>query len=234
MINLSSPLPELVLNALSSPAVVSEHQVHVNSDRWQKVLGDKGLAAAGGKLGSGGRITISRQELFDLGQQTPSPSQAMQLLYHSLAWGLGLPGSWLHRRLDGLAKDQTNAARILETAWLAIRSGESTQEVYSLLTTQRGAGRIPRLGPAFGTKFLYFAQGTQAEPNHLILDRVVAGRLKHLDVWPDARNDSWGPAVYSAYCQLLNQWAHQATERTGSEVPVRADQIEHTLFKLKV
>ncbi|UKA73520.1 8-oxoguanine DNA glycosylase OGG fold protein [Arthrobacter sp. FW306-06-A] len=234
MIILSSPLPEPVYEALSTPAVVLDHRVNVNSDRWQKVLSDKGLVPAEGKLASGGRITISRQEVFALGQQTPSPARAMQLLYHSLAWGLGLPGSWLHRRLDGLAKDPTQTAALLENAWSAIQAGEPAREAYSILTTPRGTGRVSQLGPAFGTKFLYFSQGSKVMPNHLILDRVVAGRLKSLDVWPDARNDSWGPSIYGAYCQLLNQWAAEATQRAEADSPVRADQIEHTLFKLKL
>ncbi|WP_175460517.1 hypothetical protein [Arthrobacter sp. ok909] len=31
------------------------------------------------------------------------------------------------------------------------------------MTTDRGAGRIPWFGPAFSTKFLYFAQGSAPE-----------------------------------------------------------------------
>lgn len=232
MINLESPVPRAILEDLSGPRAVMNHVVNVNSDRWQKVLSDRGLPVPEDKLASGGRIMISRAEVFKLGQQVPSRAASFQLLYHALAWGLGLPASWLHLRLDGLAEDPDRAAAKLEEAWLATHAGRSPSEVYTILTTERGSGRIKQFGPAFATKFMYFAQGPTVMPNLLILDSVVAGKLRG-EIWPDARADAWAPSTYEAYCQLLERWAVQATSLLGAGTPVRADQIEYTLFKTK-
>jgi hypothetical protein len=40
-----------------------------------------------------------------------------------------------------------------------------------------GIARLPHLGPAFGTKFLYFCSATSSQPA-LILDRLVARWLR--------------------------------------------------------
>lgn len=232
MINLNSPLPEVILESLVAPAAVQNHSVHVDSDRWQKALHERGLPTARGKFATGGKITISRAEIFTIGQQIPSREGSMQLLYHALAWGLGMRASWLHLRLNGLAKNPDHAAATLEASWTAARTGASPSSVYRTLTKERGGGRIQQLGPAFGTKFMYFAEGTSPMPKHLILDRVVAGKLKKLEVWPDARTDAWAPGTYESYCQLLKQWAAEATQRLDVDPPVRADQIEMTLFKV--
>lgn len=234
MINLNSPLPEVILESLIAPSAVQNHSVQVDSDRWQKALHARGLPLARGKFATGGRITISRAELFGIGQQVPTPDGAMQLLYHALAWGLGMRALWLHLRLNGLAKDPDHAAATLQDSWTAARSAESPSTVYRTLTTERGGGRIQQLGPAFGTKFMYFAEGTSPTPRHLILDRVVATKLKKLEVWPDARTDAWAPGTYESYCQLLKQWAAEATQRLDIDPQVRADQIEMTLFKIRL
>jgi hypothetical protein len=230
MINEEAPLPDDVLATLPGTEAVRDHAVAVDGERWRRTLSERGIPAITGKLADGGRITVTRQEVFDLGDQDPSVENAFQLLYYSLAWGLGTRASRLHQRLDGLAKHQDTAGELLVSAWTSVRNGGPTAEAYSLLTTNRGSGRIPWFGPAFSTKFLYFAQGSTTAPRHLILDQVVSRNLRR-DAWPQAPTAGWWPETYQRYCTLLTHWAAQASKEPTVQRMVRADEIELALFR---
>ncbi|WP_026548888.1 hypothetical protein [Arthrobacter sp. Br18] len=230
MINEKAPLPDDVLAKLPGTETVLGHAVAVDGERWRRALSDRGLPAIAGKLAGAGRTTVTRQEVFNLGDQDPTVENAFQLLYYSLAWGLGTRASRLHQRLDGLAKHQDTAGELLVSAWTSVRNGAPTTDAYSLLTTKRGAGRIPWFGPAFSTKLLYFAQGSVTKPRHLILDQVVSRNLRQ-DAWPQAPTAGWWPETYQRYCTLLTRWAAQASEHSTVQRTVRADEIELALFR---
>ena len=174
-------------------------------------------------------MSISRAEVFDRGDREATVENAFQLLYYSLAWGLGTRAPRLHARLDALSADQDRTGELLVKAWETVKTGAPVVEAYSVLTTDRGAGRIRQLGPAFATKFLYFAQGAAAEPRFLILDAVVAGNLS--EAWPGAAAGGWYPETYGRYCDLMAGWARQAATRMNQSRQVRADEIELALFR---
>ncbi|WP_350224933.1 hypothetical protein [Arthrobacter sp. efr-133-TYG-104] len=231
MINENAPLPDDVFANLPGAAAVMSHAVSVDSERWQCALAARHLQPAEGKLGSGERhISVTRKEVFDLGDQERTAENAFQLLYYSLAWGLGTRAPRLHQRLDSLVAQEEKGGQLLLEAWTLVRDGAPTREAYGTLTSNRGAGRIPWLGPAFSTKFLYFAQGSAARPRHVILDQVVAKNLRP-DAWPQAPTAGWWPETYERYSRLLDRWADEATERLETARRVRPDEIELTLFR---
>jgi hypothetical protein len=230
MINEDAPLPDDIFAKLPGSSAILNHEVSVESDRWRRELTARDLPPAQGKLGGAGRTSVTRQEVFDLGDQTPTVEDAFQLFYYSLAWGLGTRAPRLHQRLDGLAADQKKAGQRLVTAWTLVQDGAPPREAYRTLTTDKGAGRIPWFGPAFSTKFLYFAQGSAVHPKHVILDQVVSKNLRS-DVWPEAPTAGWWPETYDRYCGLLGRWADQASERLNGTRSVRADEIELSLFR---
>lgn len=230
MIDENAPLPDDIFAKLPGVEVVMNHAVSVDGERWRRALTDRGLPSVGGKFADGGRTTVTRKEVFDLGEQPPTVEQAFQLLYYSLAWGLGTKAPRLHQRLDGLAAYRDKAGELLTSAWTLVREGAPAKDVYSTLTTNRGEARIPWFGPAFSTKFLYFAQGSTIEPRYLILDRVVSTNL-HRDVWPQGATAGWWPETYERYCNLLGGWAEQATERLDRTRRVRCDEVELALFR---
>lgn len=228
MINADARLPQDLFAALPGKDAVMGHDVAVNCDRWQEALSARGLPPLQGVLADAGVTKISRADVFELGSREITPSNAFQLLYYSLAWGLGGRAPRLHQRLNALAAHQDRAENLLVDAWRAVRNGEPAQKVYGVLTTDRGAGRIPWFGPAFSTKFLYFAQGSEVPPLYVILDQVVARNLA--DVWPGAPKNAWFPDTYDRYCAVAGSWAEQATERLDGARKVRADEIEFVLF----
>lgn len=230
MINENAPLPDDIFARLPGSSAVLSHAVSVDSDRWTRALAARGLPPAQGKLAGAGHTSVTRKEVFDLGDLSPTVENAFQLFYYSLAWGLGTRAPRLHQRLDGLAAHQENAGQRLVAAWTLVQDGAPPRDAYRTLTTDRGAGRVPWFGPAFSTKFLYFAQGSAAHPRHIILDQVVSKNLRQ-DAWPQAPTAGWWPETYERYCGLLGRWADQAGERLDGARRVRPDEIEITLFR---
>ncbi|GAA1149614.1 hypothetical protein [Nesterenkonia lutea] len=225
MINEDARLPQDILHALPGSNAVLKHGVEVDAARWRAELSKRGLPTLTGMLGSLDRVSLTRRDVFEIGDREPTPDNAFQLFYYSLSWGLGLKAPRLHHRLDNFASHREEASELLVSAWNAARSGEFVKDAFSILTTEDGAGRIPWFGPAFSTKFLYFAQGAAAEPKLLNLDRDVAANLAR-DAWPDATTDVWVPEVYEQYCTLLGQWAEEASADSSVDREVRADEIE--------
>jgi hypothetical protein len=81
--------------------------------------------------------------------------------------------------------------------------------------------RLRWLGPAFGTKYLYFCpQGPT--PAALILDRLVAQWLTR-NLHRTIRSGPWSPSTYHRYLDLLGSWA--------AAFGVAADAIERCIFQ---
>lgn len=109
-------------------------------------------------------------------------------------------------------------------------------------------GQVPRLGPAFFTKFLYFA-GLALEPVHgmrpLILDRVMSRRLRQIAaavgresghdvdgsvaawVWSDT---NWTPHRYGVYLSFMHAAAGQLAAAEGWPSGAAPDLLECALF----
>jgi hypothetical protein len=222
-------LPDVVFESLpSGRAQVLTHGAVVDSDRWHRELASRSLPEPTGKLAGAGTVRLTRADVFACAETEPSPEASLQLLYASLAWGLGTKASRLTGRLDGLAKDLDGAIELLARAWQHVRGGADPQACYEDLIDQRGGGRIYENGPAFATKFLYFAHGAKTSPRCVILDEVVSKRLRTLGVWPNAAPAAWFPSTYADYCGLMGHWAEQAATRMGRDVA--ADEIEFALF----
>jgi hypothetical protein len=206
---------------------VLDQSIPVDAARWRETLNARALPKLVGKLDNRGHIALSRADVFTVANQEPTPDAALQLLWYCLAWGLGLRAPRLHARLDAIANDPNRASQLLTEAWRSVRDMGDPEASYAILTTARGVGRIKWLGPAFSTKFLYFAQGVAATPTHLILDKVVSTKLQ-ATAWPDAPTAGWWPSTYGAYCSLMQHWTAEASDRSGRDVS--PDEIEFTVF----
>jgi hypothetical protein len=217
MLNPNTPLPNDVYERLPGREAVLDQKIKVGSARWRKAISARNLPLPVGKLGKSEDILLSRSDVFDVADRTPTPESAFQLLWYSLAWGLGPRAPRLHARLDAIADDRKRASRLLTDAWLSALDGGDPETTYRILTTDRGAARIKWLGPAFSTKFLYFAQGHAMAAKYLILDKVVATKLQST-AWPDAPTAAWWPSTYGSYCVLMQHWATAASDKLDREV----------------
>jgi hypothetical protein len=92
-------------------------------------------------------------------------------------------------------------------------------EAYALLG-DRGVPRLARLGPAFGTKFLYFCSPANSRPA-LILDRLVAAWLRE-NTGLSLNEARWSVSTYDRYLQAMFGWA--------DELDTAADELEACIF----
>jgi len=118
-----------------------------------------------------------------------------------MVWGYGPTGygPWRTRRV--LNENHDAAQRLLRTA--TAESMENEERAYIHLAKE---SRLTFLGPAFGTKFLYFISERRAIELPLILDAVVSRALLELaGVVISAK--TWDPSAYQNYLARLREWA---------------------------
>ena len=224
-LDVSFALPQDHRDRIPDRECLLNHSITVDPQRWQRELHKRSLPAAGGQLASSSdTIEVKRADVFKLADEDITDANALQLLYLSLALGLGTRASRLSPRLTVLAKNIDRAPGLLREAWAATRSGQLSKICYEILLTPKGQPRIPWLGAAFATKFLYFASGSDRIPQNLILDAVVARNLRK-SAWADSPTSAWWSDTYANYCKLMADWADEAN--------AAPDQIEMMLFRLK-
>jgi hypothetical protein len=117
-----------------------------------------------------------------------------------MAWGYGNVGygAW---RVAQAFKDQ-HAGRKLLNVVIALNT-DGPQAAYRLMA---GSSRLQRIGPAFGTKFLYFADSGDHARRALILDALVAEWLRRNTTFR-VHPVPWAPARYDEYLDKMHDWA---------------------------
>ncbi|MFD7409539.1 hypothetical protein ACFV7R_44605 [Streptomyces sp. NPDC059866] len=186
----------------------------------------------------GGRAAVSRAQVMAVARAGAVSSSWRETLVASYVWGQGGNGYGPHRLgqiLHGPSV-QTQLARAV-----AMLADEGAVAAYRSL---RGA--IPGLGPAFFTKFLYFAGAARLElpgPRPLILDQRIARVVRAYAIrvgqkaglaepaglagwlWSDG---GWTAHRYDIYLG----WMHAATGQLAATThwPFAPDLLELALF----
>lgn len=164
-----------------------------------------------------GVLSVSRQNLFDLGKSIESETEAVNFYVGVCAWGAGISAQQTYRSILPLHEPGA-PQRLLEG--LGAGAEGSADEGYAMFH-HSGSAKIKGLGPACFTNLLYFAAGRPgpADVRHpLILDKRVAHALG----W--AKRAGWRTAEYSQYLDLVEQ----LHARWRPDLPT--DVIEYTLF----
>ncbi|WP_347876819.1 8-oxoguanine DNA glycosylase OGG fold protein [Rhodococcoides fascians] len=210
------PVPEWLAVASSEGF---DSAIRVNTQWWERVLSQAGLEA---ELPPSVDGRLKRSDIFHLASRcTDDPEVARAVLWASLAWGEGTRAFRNPGRVRSFLMDRDrNSDLLVQAADISLSDPEAA---YQALFRQ-----IKHLGPAFFTKFLYFAGGGNASHPCLILDARVAAALKYHSGWDslDARA-GWPADTYGRYCELLARWAGEVDQRG---IPISADQLEFRLF----
>jgi hypothetical protein len=134
-----------------------------------------------------------------------------------MAWGYGTVGYGPWRTARILQTSADGPDRLVTVAQRLAKAG--AVDAFGLLG---GDCRLRWLGPAFGTKYLYFCPQRAADPKALILDRLVARWLaRHVDESFNAL--SWSSRRYRLYLDLVGSWA--------DALDVASDDIEWCIFQ---
>ncbi|ORJ61163.1 hypothetical protein [Mycobacterium simiae] len=195
---------------------IDNHKVEVGRDWWTSTLQKYGFEDT--LVGE----TIHRADVFALAvQAAETPSAALTLLWNSLAWGSGRKRRNNKARIASVARDRESVAvQLQQAAWL---SRTNPGAAYRLLYPNNRTA-IRELGPAFFTKYLYFAGGGAANHPCCILDKNVALALRKTCGWRSLPTKNWIDTGYERYAALLARWARQ--QRLA-----RFDVIERWLFE---
>ncbi len=172
-----------------------------------------------------GEPALTRRDLFAMADEVGGLGEPfLGFLWHVLAWGSG------DARRNNLKRIESCRTHVdlLRRAFDAARSGDR-RRAYGALVRPGGA-TVPWLGPAFFSKFLYFAS-VDAPSACLILDARVARSL-FLRGWNMAPtyptrtfSFNWFTDTYVGYGELLETWA----QRAGGQVT--PDMFERALFE---
>lgn len=161
------------------------------------------------------KVRVNRRQIFERSDGVQTPADAMNLYVLMCGWGAGIAGRSVARSMKPLS--QPGVADKLFDSHQAIRAGMHPVEAYDQL--RRGAHQIKYFGPAFFTKWIYFAGYEVANDlRPLILDRQVAAGLN----WATT---GWTATQYGEYLGLAARLAQQM--HTTPHV------IEHALFSLR-
>lgn len=192
----TEPIPErlLTLVRLDAEQPVQQPSMEFSPERWIDRAPDHAnvFAELPDLLD---RISVrgfcSRQPYDDAG--------AIGVFIASQVWGYGRIGYGPFRLGEALADPRT--ALVLGSTRALLRDGGTAAAFRELCVTHE----LPRVGTAFGTKFLHFADPTGRA---LILDSVVAGWLRqHTSVRFRCLRDE---REYATWLALAASWAAEA------------------------
>jgi hypothetical protein len=144
-------------------------------------------------------------------------SEALEAFVTVMAWGFGTVGFGPFRTRRIIASTPEAVARLHRVATALER--ESVLKAYELFGT---SCRLKYLGPAFGTKFLYFAQPASGARTALIHDALVTAWLSR-NLGLEISSASWDASTYRRYLDLVAGWA----DALGCE----PDDIEYAIFQ---
>lgn len=184
----------------------------VNTAQWAR----KGVRISSEHLG--------RDDLFRIAEdahRSGDDDQLLQLFWDILAWGVMGNFRNAGRIVDFASTDEgrTRLLTALRTAAAASYSGK-IDDAYSAFVDHK----IPRLGPAFFSKVLFFTGDRLShEPRCLIFDSRVESALPTVtgNYYLLARNAS---ETYARYCRDMHDWSQQHA--------VSPDAIEARLYQL--
>lgn len=137
-----------------------------------------------------------------------------------MAWGYGKDvgyGPWRTRRV--LTQTPDAAERLAAVARTLEGSGPTS--AYERMTSN-GDCNLRWLGPAFGTKFLYFCQPPAYEVKALIFDNLVATWLRR-EAGVDLDPVPWSVPNYSQYLGHMHRWS--------LALGCSADDLEYCIFR---
>jgi hypothetical protein len=195
---------------------IYNHKFDVGRSWWTRALQDRGFDDT--LVGD----TMRRGDVFALADQAvDDPNGALNLLWNALAWGSGSRRRNNKARIASVARDRDTAAGILQRA--AELSRTDPLAAYDTLYPQNSTA-ISYLGPAFFTKFLYFAGGGAAGHQCCILDENVALALHKTCGWQSLPLKNWLATAYERYAALLARWVCEHSLQ-------RRDVIERWLFE---
>lgn len=175
-----------------------------------------------------GTDRLDRTRAVELAPAIEDETSAVQVFLLAMLWGYGPVGYGPFRTRRILDRPEA-ASELLEVAREAEQHGGLAAFELVARRREQGVTFLKWLGPAFGTKYIYFL--TANDPKHPpapVMDSVVnRWFLTHSPECP-LITDYWHAPSYETYLASLDRWA----EDLGREFQcsIRPDDIEYLIF----
>lgn len=157
------------------------------------------------------------------------PQAVVTAFIAAMIWGYGSTGYGPYRTERVLTTDRDAVPHLCEIAEIAQNPERGGLEAFTTIARARNGSYLKYLGPAFGTKFLYFlTEATPAVKTTPVMDAVVRR-------WFASKADirlttaRWESSSYERYLAALDHWAAALTDGTG-DGPLPRGQVEFLIF----
>ncbi|WP_165770441.1 hypothetical protein [Brevibacterium aurantiacum] len=154
---------------------------------------------------------------------------AVKVFLLAMLWGYGLVGYGPFRTRRILDRPEA-AAELFEVAVKAQEMGGLA--AFRLIAERRSEASRPFLkwlGPAFGTKYIYFLTAmTESQKTTPVMDAVVYRWFRNHAPDRPLRVDFWHSRSYELFLNSLDEWTSDITKRLGQEI--RIDDVEYLIF----
>lgn len=167
------------------------------------------------------RRRINRSELFAMAEKVSTSEDVLNLYVSVCAWGTGPQAQRVARVVKPLHED--GALDTLERSFHTARSLDPIEAYRRLKVT--GEDRIKGFGPAFFTKWLYFAAYDDPTRTQQIRPLILDARVANALGWPP-KNDRWLSTAYGDYLET----ATKINFTWSPEQPLHT--IEYALFMI--
>jgi hypothetical protein len=200
---------------------VRSHVISFNSARWQpraSALPERALRTG----------CISRGDVFEIAAELDGTDPHWRLFCASNIWGRpsnGFGKAQFERIIRETPPEQLSTV-IAEARGRLAACGPLS--AYAYLRGTGSACTVPRWGPAFFSKLLYFAHTGSAPGSALILDNLTATAVAAISELPNFVNRRGGSVRWTKYRYgVYLAWMNQVAARQG----VSPDFLEYALFK---
>jgi hypothetical protein len=146
-------------------------------------------------------------------------SSAEQAFLVSRAWGEGQNGYGTSRATEIFELNPDVPGHLLKA--VRVLRDEGALAAYGRLSNE-GDCRLENLGPAFGTKFLYFSQPEGQRPRALIHDAQIAKWFR-TRAGTSLGSEGWSRPTYKKYLRTMHDWA--------SDLDCEPDDLEMCIFR---
>jgi hypothetical protein len=207
------PIPELPADVpLPCEEEVTGQSIPFDRERWLAHLPDATWWPV--RLDTCPRVgrwpQVDRHTVLGMAEAAGTVEGRRHLLVAALVWGTGTKVRSVNRR--GRIFEEPSAEQ-LDHRLGAVVTMLRQEGAVAAYEACRGSLRTAHLGPAFFTKFLYFAGYHESAGPYrpLILDSVVSQALKHHGIvaanWP---LNGWSTRQYAQYLDIVHRQAESA------------------------
>jgi len=196
--------------------------------RWNKDAWSHRLPKYAEIIGEFPADKVGRNRGPELIGKVEGGNEAVRAFLLAMVWGYGPVGYGPFRTMRILEAPHASE-RLLEVAHVAQTEGGLAAFQHVATKRKSDSSYLKFLGPAFGTKFLYFVTAPiAAVETGPVMDAVVARWFRKNVPGAGISVSGWDGESYTSYLEHLRTWSKSLVQL--GEAPLRLDEVEFLIF----